>query len=164
MNFEKILFYFGNVQSRRHPVEIHTDAFLQKIHDACDHDDGDDNGDDRIDSDVPGKIDDGSPDHDPERNERVSEEVEICGFHVYVFIVATHQKPSGKPVYEDPYPCDRHHGRSDRLHRLRKAGECLVDDIKGRDHEQNGIDECREHARAFVSVGKGFRTLRLGHP
>lgn len=160
----EIFFDFGNVQSRRYAVEIHEDAFFQKIHDAHDHDDGDYDGDDRIDRDVSGEINDGSSDHDPERNERVSEEVEICGLHIYILFVATHQKPSGKPVYEDSHPCDRHHGRSDRFHRLGKADECLIDDVKSRNHEQDGIDERRKYTRTFVSVGEGFRALHLGRP
>lgn len=109
-NSEKLIFYSLYINAFRYPVEIHTNTLFQKIHDARDHDDGDYNGNDRIDYGISGEIDDSSSNHNPERYERIGEKMEVCGFYVYIFLVAPHQKPSGKPVYKDPYPGYRHHG------------------------------------------------------
>lgn len=163
-NGNEFFFDFGNIQFRRHSVEIHAHGFFQETHNTSYHNDRDDNRDDRIDHDVSGEIDNRPSDNHAEGYESIPEKMQIRRLNIDVLLGSFHKKESRQTVHDNPDGRNDHHGRSDGFHGLRYPIYRLDDDKRCRSYEKYRVHQCGEHAGSPVSVCKCFSALKSGCP
>lgn len=84
----------GNIHFAGHSVEIHTKALPQYSNGTVNHDQGNHYGDQGVGNRISGKDNDPTSYDHPERNERISQEMQGSGPYIDILPVAPHEPPS----------------------------------------------------------------------